>query len=67
MANGGDNTAAQFSCNALLGFGLPDSSGETFVNRIWQAQIPTGTYRYYDGTLYMLGLLHVSGTFKLYY
>ena len=67
MANGGDGTAAQFSCNALLGFGLPESSGKSFVDRLWSAQIPTGTYRYYDGTLYMLSLLHVSGTFKLYY
>jgi oligosaccharide reducing-end xylanase len=67
MRNGGDNTAAQFSCNALLGFGLPQMTGKPFVDRLWSAQIPTGTYRYYDGTLYMLALLHVSGTFKLYY
>ena len=43
------------------------STGKPFVDRLWSAQIPTGTYRYYDGTLYMLSLLHVSGTFKLYY
>jgi oligosaccharide reducing-end xylanase len=67
MRNGGDNSGAQLSCNSLLGFGLPASTGKTFVDRIWSARIPTGTYRYYDGTLYMLGLLHVSGSFKLYY
>jgi oligosaccharide reducing-end xylanase len=67
MRTNGDNTAAQFSCNALLGFGLPASTGKPFVDRLWSAQIPTGTYRYYDGTLYMLALLHASGTFKLYY
>lgn len=67
MSTHGDNTAAQFSCNALLGFGLPTSAGKPFLDRLWSAQIPTGTYRYYDGTLYMLALLHVSGTFKLYY
>jgi oligosaccharide reducing-end xylanase len=67
MSSHGDNTAAQFSCNALLGFGLPESSGKPFVDKIWSAQIPTGQWRYYDGTLYMLALLHVSGTFKLYY
>jgi len=27
----------------------------------------TGQWRYYDGTLYMLGLLHVARAFKLYY
>jgi len=67
MRNGGDNTAAQFSCNALLGFGLPEADGKTFVDRLWTAQIPSGQWRYYDGTLYMLGLLHVAGAFKLYY
>lgn len=67
MRNGGDNTAAQFSCNALLGFGLPEDTGKSFVDKLWGAKIPSGTYRYYDGTLYMLALLHVSGAFKLYY
>ena len=67
MRNGGDNTAAQFSCSALLGFGLPEADGKAFVDRLWSAQIPTGQWRYYDGTLYILGLLHVGGAFKLYY
>jgi oligosaccharide reducing-end xylanase len=67
MSSNGDNTAAQFSCNALLGFGLPAESGKPFVDKIWSAQIPSGNWRYYDGTLYMLALLHVSGTFKLHF
>lgn len=67
MKTHGDNTAAQFSCNALLGFGLPTETGKPFVDKLWSAAIPTGNYRYYDGTLYMLSLLHVGGAFKLYY
>lgn len=67
MKSHSDNSAAQFSCNALLGFGVADATGKPFVDKLWSAQIPTGTYRYYDGTLYMLGLLHVSGTFKLWF
>jgi oligosaccharide reducing-end xylanase len=62
-----DNSAAGFSCASLLGFGLPEASGKAFVDKIWSAPIPTGTWRYYDGTLYMLSLLHVSGTFHLWY
>ena len=31
---------AQSSCNALLGFGLPASSGKTFVDKLWSAGIP---------------------------
>jgi oligosaccharide reducing-end xylanase len=56
---------AQMSCDALLGFGLPASSGKPFVDKLWSASIPSGNY--WDGVLYMLGMLHVSGTFKLWY
>ena len=66
MKSHSDGSAAQFSCNALLGFGVPAATGKPFVDKLWSAAIPTGTYRYYDGTLYMLGLLHVSGTFHLW-
>lgn len=37
-----------------------------FVQALWDTQIPSGTWRYYDGMLYILGLLHVSGSFKIY-
>ena len=60
--NAGAN--AQGFCDALLGFGLPESEGKPFVDRLWSAQIPRS---YWDGTLYMLALLHVSGTFRLWY
>lgn len=56
---------AQMSCNALLGFGLPAADGKPFVDKLWSAAIPSGNY--WDGVLYMLGMLHVSGTFKLWY
>jgi oligosaccharide reducing-end xylanase len=64
--NGGGATAG-LACNGLLGFGLPASTGKPFVDKLWSVAIPTGNYRYYDGTLYMLGLLHVSGMFHLWY
>jgi hypothetical protein len=65
-ANGTSSTA-MLSCDGLLGFGLPTSAGTPFVQSLWQASIPTGVYRYYDGALYMLSLLHVSGKFQLWY
>ncbi len=39
------NGVAQQSCNSLLGFGLPASTGKPFVDKIWSAAIPkrTGT------------------------
>lgn len=53
-------SAAQFSCNALLGFGLLETSGEALVDNLLSAAIPSGQWRYDDGALYTLGLLHVS-------
>jgi hypothetical protein len=59
------NGVAQMSCNSLLGFGLPAAMGKPFVDKIWSAGIPKRDY--WNGVLYMLGLLHVSGNFKLWY
>jgi oligosaccharide reducing-end xylanase len=41
-------------------------TGKPFVQVLWNMQIPSGQWRYYDGMLYMLGLLHVSGNFRIY-
>jgi len=32
---------------------------------LWQLTVPTGRYRYYDGMLYLLALLHRSGEFRI--
>lgn len=37
-----------------------------FVEDLWNAEVPTGKYRYYDGMLYMLGMLQVTGNFRIY-
>ena len=59
------NGVAQQSCNSLLGFGLPASTGKAFVDKIWSTSVPKRDY--WNGVLYMLGMVHVSGNFKLYY
>lgn len=52
-------------CNGLLGFGLPAADGKAFVDKLWSANVPSRDY--WNGVLYMLAMLHVSGNFKLYY
>jgi oligosaccharide reducing-end xylanase len=59
------NGVAQQSCNALLGFGLPASSGKAFVDKLWSTTVPKRDY--WNGVLYMLAMVHVSGNFHLYY
>jgi xylan 1,4-beta-xylosidase len=41
-------------------------TGRTFVHDLWDVAIPTGKYRYYDGLLYMIGMLECGGRFHLY-
>lgn len=35
-----------------------------FVEALWNAPIPSGQQRYYDGMLYIMSLMHVSGRFR---
>ncbi len=37
-----------------------------FVEDLWKQPVPTGEWRYYNGLLHMMGLLHVAGEFKIY-
>ena len=67
VTNNNQNSAAMTSCNGLLGFGLPASSGTAWVQKLWDLAIPSGQWRYYDGTLYLNALLYVSGAFKVWH
>ncbi len=40
--------------------------GEPYVQRLWDAELPSGHYRYYNGLLTTLALLEVSGHFRVY-
>jgi oligosaccharide reducing-end xylanase len=37
-----------------------------FTKALWDAPIPSGHERYYDGMLYLLNMLHVSGRFRIW-
>jgi oligosaccharide reducing-end xylanase len=39
---------------------------KNFVQDLWSMQTPSGLYRYYDGMLYMMAMLQVSGEYKIY-
>jgi endo-1,4-beta-D-glucanase Y len=53
--------------NAMLAFGLSAADATPFLQAAWDQETPTGQYRYYDGTLYMLSMLYLTGTFNLFY
>jgi oligosaccharide reducing-end xylanase len=37
-----------------------------FLDALWNAEIPSGKGRYYDGLLYFMSLLHCSGQFRIW-
>ena len=51
---------------AVAGLAADPALARPFVQRLWDAPIPSGQYRYYDGLLYFLALLKVSGRFQIY-
>ncbi|HWP07987.1 MAG TPA: glycosyl hydrolase family 8 [Polyangiaceae bacterium] len=53
--------------NAMLAFGLSAADAKPFLQAAWDTGAPTGQFRYYDGTLYMLSMLYLTGTFSLFY
>ena len=54
--------------NAAMALAASDAElRREFVQALWDASLPTGTYRYYDGMLYLLALLQVSGNFRVYH
>lgn len=63
---GGSHSAGLVATNAVAALAADRAIGEPFVQALWNLDVPTGKYRYYDGLLMMLGLLQVSGNFRIY-
>jgi len=48
---------------------LAATSGQVskaFVDELWNMPVPAGEQRYYDGLLYLMSMLHCSGTFRIH-
>jgi len=62
----GDHSLGLVTANAVAALASTNENRKEFVRQLWEAKTPTGRYRYYDGILYMLGLLQASGNFRIY-
>ena len=62
----GNHSTGLVAMAAVAAMAADPAIGKPFVQALWDAPIPSGQWRYYDGMLYMLGLLHVSGSFRIY-
>jgi endo-1,4-beta-D-glucanase Y len=52
--------------NAVACLASTDKRRKDFLQELWDTPIPHGDPRYYDGLLYMLAYLQVSGNFRIY-
>ena len=52
--------------NAVASLAATQATAKDFVQALWDAPVPSGQLRYYDGMLYLLSLLHCSGQFRIW-
>lgn len=52
--------------NSVSALTATNSDRLDFVRDLWNTDIPSGSARYYDGMLYILGLLYDSGNFRVW-
>ena len=55
------------AANAVVSLAATHSLAKDFTEALWNTPIPSAfNERYYDGLLYLMGLLHCSGEFRIY-
>lgn len=62
---GNDHATGLVAMNAVASLAATNPRAKEFVEALWNAPVPTGQWRYYDGMLELLGLLHCSGEFRI--
>ncbi len=63
---GAKHSAGLVAANAVMGLSATHPRAKLFVEDFWNTPVPAGRLRYYDGMLYMLGMLHCSGQFRIW-
>jgi oligosaccharide reducing-end xylanase len=53
--------------NAVAALASDSPVAKGFVRDLWDAPIPSGQWRYYDGMLYLLALLQASGQYRIWH
>jgi oligosaccharide reducing-end xylanase len=63
---GAKHSTGLAAANAVMGLSATNPRWKLFVEDFWNMPVPAGRLRYYDGTLYMLAMLHCSGRFRIW-
>ena len=64
---GKDHSPGLVAMNAVAALAATYQNKKEFIEELWNLPVPEGPGRYYDGMLYMLGMLQVSGNFRIYH
>lgn len=62
-----DHSPGLVAMNATAALAADNPQRAEFVQALWELEAPSGQWRYYDGLLYLLALLQVSGNFQIYH
>lgn len=61
-----DHSPGLVACNAAGALASNQNIAWDFIDDFFAINIPTGRYRYYDGLLYFMNYLHLSGNYRIY-
>lgn len=64
---GGGRTTGLVAMNAAASLAADHPHRLDFVRALWELPVPTGQYRYYDGMLQMMALLHLGGRYRIWW
>ncbi|MEJ2196508.1 MAG: glycosyl hydrolase family 8 [Ignavibacteriaceae bacterium] len=62
-----DHSPGLVAMNAVACIASTNKNRLEFIKEFWNTPVPSGKYRYYNGLLFMLGMLNVSGNFRIYH
>lgn len=60
-----DSSPGLVAMAAVAGLAADRELARPFVEALWEMPVPSGKWRYYNGMLYFLALLEVSGRFQI--
>ncbi len=64
---GGGRTAGLVAMNATAALAADHPRRLEFVRALWEEPVPTGQYRYYDGVLQLMAMLHLAGQYRAWW
>ena len=61
-----DHSPGLVAMNAVASLAATQPRARKFLDELWNTPVPSGQFRYYNGMLYLLALLHCSGEFRIW-